>query len=89
MRELTHFLNHSEAAVIVSGMGWDPEVKKYNRGRNVEIRHIEYVRYSMTPSLNVMLMRSGAPDSLSLTRLSSMPGIVGRITGSENVCTSV
>lgn len=33
--------HYSEAAVIVSGLGWDPEVKKYNRGRNVEIRHIE------------------------------------------------
>lgn len=33
-----------EAAVIVSGLGWDPEVKKYNRGRNVEIRHIEFAQ---------------------------------------------
>lgn len=34
-------LYYSEAGVIVAGLGWDPEVKKYNRGRNVEIRHIE------------------------------------------------
>ncbi|KAK9897212.1 MBOAT-domain-containing protein [Cystobasidium minutum MCA 4210] len=33
-----------EAGVIVSGLGWDPEVKKYNRGRNVEIRGIEFAQ---------------------------------------------
>ena len=31
----------SEAGMIVSGLGWDPEECKWNRGRNVQIREIE------------------------------------------------
>ena len=71
--------------MIVSGLGYDPEVGKWNKGRNVRIRQIEYGRNTrLVPIFN----RLSTIERHSRSRLSLTHGTPERIIGYESACIS-
>lgn len=54
---LIPFLSRSESAFIISGLGYNPQTKKYDASRNVRIRSIELApNFKVRPASPLLLL---------------------------------